>query len=223
MATEVKTVEPLVGTKPVEVSATIENVKKASWTTIIGTGLTFLMTNVDVIQSVVSSILPAHWYGVVVALIQLLTALGAAIFGKQAINARVNATQRIVVTKKEQPLSLFIILLILFISAGAVAVVAHAQTTIRPIEFSWTQETPPSVTGFKLYKGKNVTSLVKIADIPDGAARSYVYQRTDTNAACFGMSAVNEDGESTIQIKQDNGSNLCFGKPLPPTAIKPKP
>jgi hypothetical protein len=219
MADEITSTKPLTGGLPAEQSATIQNAKKAQWAAIVGSALAFLLTHVDTIQALAMTIIPPHWYGVVTAAVQLGTAAGAVYFGKETIKGRISATERITVTKKTTPLNLFSFLLFFIVTAGMIAAVAQAQTA-KFIDFTWTHETPPLTDGFRLYKGKNVASLVKIAEIPDGAARAFTFPRLDTQAACFGLSAFNGEGESDITYKTDSGVNLCFGKPSPPKIVK---
>lgn len=220
---EIKVVAPLVGEVPAAQSTTIQAAKKAQWTVVLGSALAFLMNNVDTVQTIVMTVLPPHWYGVAVAAVQLVTAAGALYYGKKTIDGRIDATQRIAVTKSTDLHSF-----LFFTMIGLVTVmifsytigVALAQTTIKPVVISWNLTVPPNADGFRLYKGKNTSSLVKIADIAGGDTRQFTYQRTDTNAACYGLSAFNAEGESEITYKQDNGVNLCLGKPTAPVTVK---
>lgn len=220
MAEEIKVVAPLTGGVPVQQSATIQSAKKAQWTAILGTALAFLMTHIDTVQAVAMTVIPPGWYGVATAAVQLATATAAVLYGKQTINGRINATERIMVTKKTSDLNTFLFLLIAASLLFATAT-ARAQTG-NTIVFSWQLVTPPEADGFRLYKGKNVSSLVKIGEIPGGAVREYTYVRPDKEAACFGLSSYNVDGESPITFKRDDGVNLCFGKPASPSVIKAK-
>lgn len=86
------------------------------------------------------------------------------------------------------------------------------------ITFLWEHEGQGKPSGFKLYSGDlpQADRMKSLLDIPDGAARKVTILAEHEDIRCYGLSAYNVMGESAITLEQDNGEDLCLGKPLAP-------
>lgn len=98
------------------------------------------------------------------------------------------------------------------------ASVAHAQTAPIDIPFSW-QSNGKNVTGFRLYKGTSPATFIKAADIVGATVRTYNFKSTEMLPICFGLSAYGAGGESAIVTKDNNGVDVCVGKPDSPSSF----
>jgi hypothetical protein len=89
------------------------------------------------------------------------------------------------------------------------------------ITFAWTHSGEGKPAGFKLYNGDapQGDKMQALLDVPDGAARKVTVAVSHADIKCYGLSAYNALGESAITVKQDNGEDLCLGKPLAPSAF----
>lgn len=216
---EVRPIGPMVGSQSPQQSTTIQAAKRAQLTVGIGTGLTFLIDHVDTINAFLTSVLPHDYLGMITAFIQLVTAVGTFWFGRQAIQGRVDATQRIAIVPKENSLHFFLIfgpptVLLLLIFVG------QALAAPTPITFKWQYTGITAPDGFRLYQGTSPAAVTsKVADIAGSAVRQFVYNRPDTDPMCYGISAFNGDGESAIVTQRADGTPMCLGKPAAPTAF----
>ena len=90
----------LIGTKAPSESKTIVNAKAGQWTAILGTAAVMLLQYLPQLQETVLPFIPPHLQPIAVGALQLLTAGLTYFFGKRAIDGRIEATERVVVTKK---------------------------------------------------------------------------------------------------------------------------
>lgn len=89
------------------------------------------------------------------------------------------------------------------------------------LTFMWAYDEAAQIqpTGFKLYAGPDIDSLVAIQTVDGAALRSAAATVEITDKTCFGVSAFNAVGESAVTFLDDDGNPVCLGKPASPTSV----
>lgn len=91
------------------------------------------------------------------------------------------------------------------------------------VTFSWNSGNPPGfVREFKLYKGASIATLAPIQTITvvgNQTDFSTTYDFTDSAPQYFGVSAVNNFGESVVVTKDGSGNDVKLGKPSAPISF----
>lgn len=91
------------------------------------------------------------------------------------------------------------------------------------VVFQWQHDGAFTVSEFNLYKGAAPGSMQKIATVPATPVGAGVYEVQydfqDTTPQYFGISAVNNLGESPITTTGTGGAPVLLGKPQAPQAF----
>lgn len=104
--------------------------------------------------------------------------------------------------------------------AFSLCLLSITSANATDVTFSWEHD-GKDLEGFNFYVGdsSDTTKMTVLQKITTATTRTYLLPFAYDTVKCFGVSAYNKFGESSIVARQENGDDTCLGKPLAPRAF----